>query len=68
MPSASHFSQVPVGKRLVKNVLAILGKSPEGDLRVLGCIGSLPKTLTGVTAHFWKTVKHSDFRIWCMTI
>ena len=22
MPSASHFSQVPVGKRLVKNVLA----------------------------------------------
>lgn len=54
MPSASHFSQVPVGKRL-----AILGKSPEGDLRVLGCIGSLPKILMGVTARFRKAVRHS---------
>ena len=34
-------------------VLAIFGKLPEGNLRVLGCIGSLFKTHTGVTAHLW---------------
>ena len=34
-------------------VLAIFGKLPEGNLRVLGCIGSLSKTHTGVTAHLW---------------
>ena len=49
-------------------VLAIRGKLPVGSLRVLGCIGSLFKTLMGVSAHFQKTVKHSDFRIWFMTI
>lgn len=31
-------------------VLAIFGKLPAGNLRVLGCIGSLLKTYTGVTA------------------
>lgn len=34
-------------------VLAIFAKLPEGNLRVLGCIGSLSKTHTGVTAHLW---------------
>lgn len=34
-------------------VLAIFGKLPEGNLRVLGCIGSLSKTHTSVTAHLW---------------
>ena len=34
-------------------VLAIFGKLSEGNLRVLGCIGSLYKTHTGVTAHLW---------------
>ena len=34
-------------------VLAIFGKLPVGNLRVLGCIGSLSKTHTGVTAHLW---------------
>lgn len=34
-------------------VLAIFGKLPGENLRVLGCIGSLSKTHTGVTAHLW---------------
>ena len=33
--------------------ITIFGKLPEGNLRVLGCIGSLSKTHTGVTAHLW---------------
>ena len=61
MPHSSQFSQVSTWKKLEKNgacegtqaVLAIFGKLPEGNLRVLGCIGSLSKTHTGVTAHLW---------------
>ena len=34
-------------------VLAIFGKLPARNLRVLGCIGSLSKTHTGVTANLW---------------
>lgn len=61
MPHASQFSQVFTWKKLWKiartmshaRVLAIFGKLSEGNLRVLGCIGSLSKTHTGVTAHLW---------------
>ena len=43
-------------------VLAIRGKLPVGSLRVLGCIGSLLKTHTGVSACFRRTVRMSGFR------
>jgi len=41
------------GTQAVLAIFAIFGKLPEGNLRVLGCIGSLSKTHTGVTAHLW---------------
>lgn len=40
-------------------VLAIFGKLPEGNLRVLGCIDSLFKTHKGVTAHSSDSVRLS---------
>ena len=57
MPHASQFSQVFTWENGAcegtQAVLAIFGKLPGGNLRVLGCIGSLSKTHTGITAHLW---------------
>lgn len=67
MPHASQFSQVSTWKKLGEMVpvrehrqcLLCFCNLSVGRLRVLGCIGSLFKTHTGVTAHFSDSVRLS---------
>ena len=64
MPHASQFFKFLLGRNLgngacegTQAVLAIFGKLPEGNLRVLGCIGSLSKTHTRRYRPFMDSVR-----------
>lgn len=72
MPHASQFFQVSTWKKLGEMVpvrehrqcLLFFCNLSVGRLRVLGCIGSLLKTHTGVTAHLGIAVRLSGYGAW----
>ena len=72
MPHASQFPQVSAWEKLGEMVpvrehrqcLLFFCKLPGGNLRVLGCIGSLSKTHTGVSAHFRTATGLSGSEAW----